>query len=96
VAFRINLPFVGVEVVPNGEASRPSKAGKEACTDPGESRAQSNTNGKGVELQASPFRPGQISQFETGRREPPLVLLLSYAKLAGVWTDVLIDDKQEL
>lgn len=44
----------------------------------------------------SPLRAAQISQFETGRREPPLMLLLAYAKLAGVSTDVLIDDKLRL
>lgn len=34
----------------------------------------------------------QISEFETGRREPSLLLLLRYARLAGVPTEVLIDD----
>jgi transcriptional regulator with XRE-family HTH domain len=34
-----------------------------------------------------------ISQFETGIIEPPLPVLLKYARLAGVSTDVLIDDK---
>ena len=51
---------------------------------------------KALNYKASPLRPAQISQFETGRREPPLMLLLVYAKLAGVSTDVLIDDKQNL
>jgi transcriptional regulator with XRE-family HTH domain len=51
---------------------------------------------KALNYKASPLRPAQISQFETGRREPPLMLLLAYAKLAGVSTDVLIDDKQVL
>jgi transcriptional regulator with XRE-family HTH domain len=51
---------------------------------------------KALNYQASPLRPAQISQFETGRREPPLMLLLSYARLAGVSTDVLIDDKLSL
>jgi len=37
-----------------------------------------------------------ISQFETGKREPPLPVLLKYARLAGVSTDVLIDDKLSL
>jgi transcriptional regulator with XRE-family HTH domain len=49
-----------------------------------------------LNYKASPLRPAQISQFETGRREPPLMLLLAYAQLAGVSTDVLIDDKQSL
>ncbi len=37
-----------------------------------------------------------ISQFETGKIEPPLPVLLKYARLAGVSTDVLIDDKARL
>ena len=38
----------------------------------------------------------QISAYELGRREPPLVVLLEYARLAGVSTDVLIDDELDL
>jgi transcriptional regulator with XRE-family HTH domain len=49
-----------------------------------------------LNYKASPLRAAQISQFETGRREPPLMLLLAYARLAGVSTDVLIDDKVRL
>jgi transcriptional regulator with XRE-family HTH domain len=37
-----------------------------------------------------------ISQFETGKREPPLPVLLRYARLAKVTVDVLIDDKAKL
>lgn len=37
-----------------------------------------------------------ISQFESGKIEPPLPVLLKYARLAGVSTDVLIDDKLNL
>jgi transcriptional regulator with XRE-family HTH domain len=37
-----------------------------------------------------------ISQFENGIIEPPLPVLLKYARLAGVSTDVLIDDKLNL
>lgn len=40
--------------------------------------------------------PASISQYETGKREPPLLVLLRYARLAGVSTDVLIDDKLDL
>jgi transcriptional regulator with XRE-family HTH domain len=42
------------------------------------------------------IHPGHISQFETGKREPSLLILLAYARLAGVSTDVLIDDKKKL
>jgi transcriptional regulator with XRE-family HTH domain len=38
----------------------------------------------------------QISEFETGRREPSLLVLLRYARLAAVPTEVLIDDKLDL
>jgi transcriptional regulator with XRE-family HTH domain len=37
-----------------------------------------------------------ISEFETGKREPPLPVLLAYAGLAGVYVDVLISDKLDL
>jgi transcriptional regulator with XRE-family HTH domain len=40
--------------------------------------------------------PGQISEFETGKREPSLIVLLRYARLAGVCVDVLIDDELDL
>lgn len=38
----------------------------------------------------------QISGYESGRREPPLLILLKYARLAGISTDVLIDDELDL
>jgi transcriptional regulator with XRE-family HTH domain len=37
-----------------------------------------------------------ISGYELGTREPSLPVLLRYARLAGVSTDVLIDDKMNL
>ncbi len=37
-----------------------------------------------------------ISGFETGAREPSLLVVLRYARLAGVSTDVLIDDEMDL
>lgn len=37
-----------------------------------------------------------VSQYELGTREPPLPTLLKYARLAGISTDVLIDDKLRL
>lgn len=39
---------------------------------------------------------GNISQYELGRREPPLPVLLRYAQLAKTSVDVLIDDEQNL
>jgi transcriptional regulator with XRE-family HTH domain len=38
----------------------------------------------------------QISGYESGRREPPLRILLEYGRAAGVSTDVLIDDNLDL
>jgi len=38
----------------------------------------------------------QISGYETGRREPPLLILLKYARLAGVCVERLIDDEVDL
>ncbi len=37
-----------------------------------------------------------ISGYELGTREPSLPVLLRYARLAGVSTDVLIDDTLDL
>lgn len=36
--------------------------------------------------------PSQISEFETGKREPSLIVVLQYARAANLSTDVLIDD----
>jgi hypothetical protein len=37
--------------------------------------------------------PGNISRFEQGIREPPLLVPLAYAKVAKITIDVLVDDK---
>ena len=51
---------------------------------------------KALKYKASPLRASQISNYEQGKREPPLMLLLAHARLAGVSTDVLIDDPVDL
>jgi len=38
----------------------------------------------------------RISNYELGTGEPPLVVLLQYARLANISTDVLIDDELDL
>jgi transcriptional regulator with XRE-family HTH domain len=38
----------------------------------------------------------RISNYELGTGEPPLVILLAYARLAGVYVDVLIDNEMDL
>ena len=40
--------------------------------------------------------PQHISSFERGLREPPLSVVLSYARLAGVNVEALIDDSMAL
>ena len=37
-----------------------------------------------------------ISQYELGSREPSLLVILNYARLANVYVDVLIDDELDL
>jgi transcriptional regulator with XRE-family HTH domain len=38
----------------------------------------------------------RISEYETGKGEPPLPVLLRYARMVGISTDVLIDDEIDL
>lgn len=38
----------------------------------------------------------QISSYELGRRDPPLMILLLYARAVNISTDVLIDDELDL
>jgi transcriptional regulator with XRE-family HTH domain len=37
-----------------------------------------------------------VSGYESGEREPPLPIILKYARAAGVYVDVLIDDDLDL
>ena len=46
-------------------------------------------------LEEKVFRSA-VSGYELGTREPPLPVLLKYARLVGISTDVLIDDKMDL
>jgi len=38
----------------------------------------------------------RISEFESGKGEPSLLILLQYARAAGVCVEVLIDDELDL
>jgi hypothetical protein len=38
----------------------------------------------------------EVSEFERGRRDPDLLTLLSYGRLANVYLDVLVDDALDL
>ncbi len=43
-----------------------------------------------------PLDTGVITKFEKGRRDPSSIVLLKYARLIKVSTDVLIDDELDL
>ena len=38
----------------------------------------------------------KISTYELGKREPPLMILLEYARAANVYVEALIDDERDL
>ena len=38
----------------------------------------------------------RVSEYELGRNEPPLAVLLEYARIAGVCMDTLVDDELDL
>ena len=44
----------------------------------------------------TPLRASQISQYENGNREPTMMLVLAYARLAGLPMECLVDDKMKL
>ena len=49
-----------------------------------------------LKYRATPLYASQISNFEQGKREPPLMVLLAYARLADVSMECLVDDKMKL
>jgi transcriptional regulator with XRE-family HTH domain len=38
----------------------------------------------------------RISEYELGKNEPPLPILLEYARIGGVSMEALVDDKEDL
>jgi hypothetical protein len=42
------------------------------------------------------LQQSSISGYERGARVPPALVLLKYARLAGVYADVLLDDNLDL
>jgi transcriptional regulator with XRE-family HTH domain len=38
----------------------------------------------------------RISDYEIGKSEPPLIVILRYARVAGVCVEALIDDEMDL
>jgi transcriptional regulator with XRE-family HTH domain len=49
-----------------------------------------------LNYKATPLRASQISQYECGQREPTMMLVLAYARLAKVSVESLIDDGMKL
>ena len=45
---------------------------------------------------ADEYTRNNVSNFELNRREPPLYLLLQYARIAGICLDLLADDSADL
>ena len=43
-----------------------------------------------------PLYPASISLYEQGKREPPLLVLLAYARGAGIMMEMLVDDALDL
>jgi len=42
------------------------------------------------------LHPGRISEYESSMREPSLLILLAYARLAGVHLEQIVDDELDL
>jgi len=51
---------------------------------------------KALNYKDTPLRASQISQYESGQREPTMMLVLAYARLANVPMEYLVDDKMKL
>jgi transcriptional regulator with XRE-family HTH domain len=51
---------------------------------------------KALNYRDTPLRASQISQYESGQREPTMMLVLAYARLAKVPMEILVDDKMRL
>lgn len=44
----------------------------------------------------TPLYRGHIGEYETGTREPPMLVVLRYARVAGVPMEMLVDDDLDL
>lgn len=51
---------------------------------------------KRLDYPALPLHRASITEYEKGRREPPALILLQYARAANVFVEVLIDDALDL
>ncbi len=43
-----------------------------------------------------PLYPASVSMYESGKREPPLLVLLRYARLGNVTMEMLVDDNSKI
>lgn len=48
-----------------------------------------------IALDEIPIYKADISKYESGKREPPLLILLRYARLGKVTMEMLVDDDIE-
>lgn len=48
-----------------------------------------------IALEDIPIYKADISKYESGKREPPLLILLRYARLGKVTMEMLVDDDIE-
>ena len=46
-----------------------------------------------LNVKDEPLRPASISAYENNKREPPLLVLLRYARVYGCTMEDLVDDK---
>jgi transcriptional regulator with XRE-family HTH domain len=44
----------------------------------------------------SPLYSSQISDFEQGKREPPVLVILQYARVVGIPMETLVDDELDM
>src|SRR5438105_4926183 len=51
---------------------------------------------KRLDYTESPLYAAQISNYEQGKREPPMMLFLAYARAANVPMELLVDDRLDL
>lgn len=51
---------------------------------------------KTLNVKDEPLYPTNISEYERGKREPPLLVLLRYARVYGCTMEQLVDDKMKL
>ncbi|MFN2531696.1 MAG: hypothetical protein ABR555_10390 [Pyrinomonadaceae bacterium] len=42
------------------------------------------------------YERNNLSNFETNKREPPMIIVLGYARLAGIDANLILDDKAQL